>query len=133
MLKKVSVQICFICFIVFLWASSATASEIGVVPTTLPLPANAVHSNAIELNDNGQIIGYSYDANWNNKAVFWNQGEVIEFGVMPGTTYTYPSHLNNKGQVIGTSDNSKSWVWEKFSIIFLLYEDPGTEFWAMKC
>jgi hypothetical protein len=28
-----------------------------------------------------------------------------------------------------TVGSSKSWVWEKILIIFLLYEGPGTKFW----
>ena len=42
-----------------------------------------------------------------------------------GTPHPYKSvHM--------TVGSSKSWVWEKILIIFLLYEGPGTEFWAMK-
>jgi hypothetical protein len=32
-----------------------------------------------------------------------------------------------------TAGGSKSWVLENFLLIFLLYEGPGTAFWAMKC
>lgn len=113
MLKRLSVQVSFILLFICLLASSAAAAEVGLVPTKLPVPSGSVYSTAMEMNDNGQAIGYVYDANWqNNKAIFWSQNQAIIMGVMTGSTAMYPRHLNNNGQVIGTDNNNTGWIWE---------------------
>jgi probable HAF family extracellular repeat protein len=59
------------------------------------------------LNDNGQVVGFSFlPNNPNDQAFLYSRGVMIGLGTLPGDASSYANGINNKGQVTGTSASS---------------------------
>ena len=41
----------------------------------------------------------------------WDHGAAINLGTLPGTVLSVPTGINNRGQIVGTSDG-RAWVWQ---------------------
>jgi len=74
----------------------------GVITDLGTLPgANA--SGALGINNNGDVVGYSYDANNQPRAVLWRNGNIIDLGVLPGATSSVANDINDQGVIVGSS------------------------------
>lgn len=77
---------------------------------------------AEDVNDNGQVAGYSY-VDYNNNysyyyhAVRWeSDGTATDLGTLPNGTHSYSTGINNSGQVTGysnTSNGTRSFIWDE--------------------
>jgi len=75
-------------------------------------------SAASAINDLGAVVGFLISANGSIDGFLWRNGTMIALGGLPGFPCNYPHRINNKGQVVGDSDdcngNGKSaWLWQK--------------------
>lgn len=59
-------------------------------------------SQAISLNDHGQIAGYSRLASGEFHAFLWQAGALTDLGHLGGNT-SFVGGLNNQGQVVGST------------------------------
>lgn len=73
-------------------------------------------SSANAINNNGQIVGWSNDADRVRHAVLWNPGLGIQdLATLPGTTYSTASFINDSGQVAGVcavQGNVFAFIWD---------------------
>jgi len=67
----------------------------------------ALSSYANDLNNLGQIVGYSSSSSWTH-AFLYSGGIMQDLGTLPGADYSVAYRINNLGQIIGFS--GKSWV-----------------------
>jgi probable HAF family extracellular repeat protein len=90
------------------------------------------------LNEHGQVAGYSYTNSTANSTTgfptvdpfLWKDGRMIDLGSLGGTLGT-PSALNNRGQVIGSSNLAGDQVpdpflWDEGELIDLAAQSGGT-------
>jgi probable HAF family extracellular repeat protein len=67
--------------------------------------AGDCYSYATAISDLGQIVGLSLDANFNLRAVFWQNGNITNLNdLVPGDTPLFlqtACSINGKGQIIG--------------------------------
>jgi probable HAF family extracellular repeat protein len=62
-------------------------------------------STALDINDRGQVVGVSNNAEGANRAVLWDNGRIVDLGTLPGGTHSAAMFINNRGQIAGTSDS----------------------------
>ena len=67
----------------------------GVVVDLGTLP-RASASYALGINNNGDVVGYSYTADNQQRAVLWRNGSVIELGVLAGATSSIANDINDE-------------------------------------
>src|SRR5262249_39074885 len=60
------------------------------------------YSDAADLNQAGQVVGYATTADGFNYAFLWDNGTMIELGTLGGS-YSYAYSINDLGQVVGTA------------------------------
>ncbi len=61
------------------------------------------HSGAHDINDHGQIVGYSEDSNRVVRAFLYSGGTMIDIGTLPDDTGGQAYAINNNGQIVGNS------------------------------
>lgn len=98
----------FCCLVFAMW----------VVVTLVAAPAHAevrytltdlgtmggTHSSAYGINNAGQVVGHTYDANWALRHGFlWRNGTMTDLGTLFGGKYSRAYAINNAGQVVGDS------------------------------
>lgn len=84
----------------FVWTSGG-----GLV--TLEVPSGFQQAEAHDINDAGQVVGFVY-TNVNQaleRAVMWEDGKVIELGLLPGATDSWATAISDGGTIVGTSVN----------------------------
>ena len=88
------------------YAVQVTITDLGVLP-------GDVSSNAVAINDAGQVVGNSTDSSGNSHAFFWtSSGGMLDLGVLPGDVNSQAVALNDAGQVVGiNTDYSRSFFW----------------------
>ena len=64
-------------------------------------PANSISNVAYAINNAGQAVGVS-EVGGVNYATEWSDGQVIDLGGLPGSTYSIAYGINDAGQVVGT-------------------------------
>lgn len=74
------------------------------VLTNLGVLDGSSNSQATDINDEGQVVGSSQDADFTNRASLWENGAVREIGGLPGASSSYAASINNSGQVVGSSE-----------------------------
>jgi len=79
-------------------------TDLGVLP-------GATTSWATSINNNGDVVGYSYASPTTPRATLWRNGSIIDLGVLPGQTTSTANHINDNGRVVGTS-GGRLFTWE---------------------
>jgi uncharacterized membrane protein len=81
----------------------------------------AAQSDARAVNERGDIVGVSFDAEFSPSSYLLRHGQVIDIAA-PGGADTFVSGINNRGDVIGFAgigDDSRSFVWQRGEFTFL--------------
>jgi probable HAF family extracellular repeat protein len=78
------------------------------VPTRLPgLPGGIDRGSAYDINDAGQIVGYSVDTSLRRHAVVWNRTAfALDLGDAMGVTNSAATGINNAGDIVGDADGN---------------------------
>lgn len=63
------------------------------------------NSYAAAINNDGHVVGWSYDSRGQSRACIWQNGICEELGVLPGYSQSYATDINSSGQVVGYSYN----------------------------
>ena len=74
-------------------------------------------SDAVAVNNRGQVIGVSFSANWGH-GFLWQKGKMTDLGTLGGDQ-VYPVAINDAGQVVGSSTTKsgadaprRAFVWQ---------------------
>jgi len=89
------------------------------------------NSRAYGINDAGQVVGIS-----NSHAFLWDDGEIIDLGMLPGPAgYSVAHSINDAGQVVGFSGNDagSAFIWDSISGMRYLdgIGDTESEAWCI--
>lgn len=73
---------------------------------------------ALNINNNGQVVGYSdLPGDTSNHAFLWQDGIMMDLGTLPGDISSAALTINDKGQIVGQSTdedfNSTAVLWER--------------------
>lgn len=85
-------------FHAFLWTQDSGMRDLGTLP-------NQTYSEATGINDSGQVVGLSCDANFNCTAVIWQNGTMTNLNslILPNSNLYLISagDVNNQGEITG--------------------------------
>ncbi len=84
-------------------------------------------SRAIDINDNGQVVGTSSDSNYNSQAFLWDSTSGIRSLDPNGIGSSSANKINNNGQVVG-SKNSRAFLWDSVNGLQNLATLPNDSF-----
>jgi probable HAF family extracellular repeat protein len=91
------------------------------------------NSEANEINDAGEIIGWAWTVDSVQHAFFWKNGQMTDIGTLDGDCSSNAFGINNRGQVVGLSvtcdgSSDRAFLWEEGQIIDLnVFVPPGTD------
>lgn len=73
-------------------------------------------SSAIDINEKGQVVGWSYNSSGDEHAFLWKKGTMIDLGTLPDDTRSVANGINNQGQVVGASyaysGDEHAFIWD---------------------
>ena len=86
---------------------------LGALPSATGFP----YSEALDVNNLGQVVGRSVVDSVNSHAVLWYRGQMIDLGTLPGDTHSIAHAINDRGQIVGVSANveastERAFLWE---------------------
>lgn len=70
-----------------------------------------VSSSAASINDYGEAVGYSSNAQGEYHAVLWRDGTTIDLGMLAGH-HTYAKAINNSNQIVGFASSYGAFLWQ---------------------
>ena len=75
------------------------------------------HSNASDINNRGQVVGWNQIPEGPFHAFLWQDGEMVDLETLPGDTYSAALGINERGQVVGWSSDAilsqqRPFIWE---------------------
>lgn len=85
------------------------------------LPGGTGSMNALAINERGVIAGNAQSAT-GGRAVLWQEGSVMDLGVVPGATFSFAYALNNRNQVVGVvglAGGSQAMRWQDGAMTLL--------------
>ena len=65
-------------------------------------------AGATDINELGQVIGWSQTLSWETHAFLWENGIVTDLGTLPGAFESSALGINNRGQIVGRSLDEES-------------------------
>jgi probable HAF family extracellular repeat protein len=99
--------------------------DLGTLPFPDPEAAEELSSAALDVNDVGQVVGWSdtdLSGSNNSHAVLWENGTVVDLGTLGGSR-SQATGINSKGQVVGWSTTNDAethaFLWENGVMIDL--------------
>jgi len=95
------------CILVLTFTTVGT-SEIKYTLTDLGV-YDAVESYGINLNENGQVVGWQYDATGNASAFYYSNGQMTNMGNLGGNN-SYAFGLNDYGVAVGSSETTNGYL-----------------------
>jgi probable HAF family extracellular repeat protein len=88
--------------------SGGTRTELGTL--------GGVKSVANNINDSGQVVGYSTNSTGLSRATLWNSATATDLGTFGSFTESVANDINNSGQIVGrsydASGQSKGVLWQ---------------------
>ncbi|WP_157472737.1 hypothetical protein [Frankia sp. EAN1pec] len=97
----------------------------GLELIALDLPAGATTGYALDVNDDGVVIGQAWDNAFNQRGVVWRDGVPT---TIPGAM---PWQVNDSGQVVGSlysdTGQNRGFVWENGTLTTLEPTAPGPD------
>ena len=83
------------------------------------LARSARYSTAYGINDRGQVVGsvMALGENQSERAVLWQDGNMIELTILPGHEASRAVAINNRGQIVGWSEMKTG---EKHAVLWTL-------------
>jgi probable HAF family extracellular repeat protein len=96
-------------------------------------------SNALAINDSGEIVGQSAAAGQVLHAFVWRSGGMEDLGALPGDNRSSASSINNRGQIVGWSghatgviiDYTRAALWSHGTIVDLNEYLPANSGWTL--
>jgi probable HAF family extracellular repeat protein len=89
-----------------LWTDASGPQSLGTL--------GGSSSIAYDINDSGQVVGDSYDQNWDRRAFLWD-GTMQPLGTLGGDD-SYAYAINDSGQVVGRSEDetnsTQAFLWD---------------------
>lgn len=81
--------------------------------TPLGLPAGAESATGWDINDRGQVVGYSVEPPYGEvRAVVWNDGVPTHLEI-PESMFSQAFGINDRGQIVGTKYIGEAFLWER--------------------
>jgi len=91
-------------------------------------------SEALNVNDRGQIVGWGSTSTGESHAVLWQDGKAIDLGTLGGTS-SRAWGINNSGQIVGESDTATgdghAFLWEDGQMFDLAEAGPFNRAFAI--
>ncbi len=84
--------------------TNGVTTDLGALP-------GATASWATDINNNGDVVGYSYATPAAPRATLWRNGSIIDLGALPGQTTSMAEDINDHGRIVGTS-GGRLFTWE---------------------
>jgi probable HAF family extracellular repeat protein len=85
------------------------------------------------INERGQIVGWSIGLAGYGRAVLWQNGTIVDLGLLPATgSWSEATAINNRGQIVGWNTDYTSWttcafLWDRGTVTELaLPTGPGS-------
>ncbi len=75
-------------------------------------------SEAVDINNSGQVAGYSSGPRGTRAFLWTSSGGMLDLGTLPGGDFSRAFGINNAGQVVGTSTSSagmRAFLWTSAS------------------
>jgi probable HAF family extracellular repeat protein len=87
----------------FLWTRETRMSDLGTIPGDFA-------SFALGINDRGEVVGASVDANFNPRAFLWDNGAMVDLNTLipanSGLSLQLAESINSSGQIVGFGQTS---------------------------
>ena len=90
---------------------------LGLPAGDLPTPI----SNAVDINDRGQVIGITALSSQETMAYRWDDGELVDLGTAGGPPIA-PTRINERGQVVGffqVGNELRDFFWDRGDLVEL--------------
>jgi probable HAF family extracellular repeat protein len=89
-------------------------------------------SQASDINQLGQIVGGSTDAAGSGHPLLWMDGAMYDLGNPPGSTESFAVAINNLGEVVGVTSDTRHFVLWQVAMRATIDIAPGTATNALK-
>jgi probable HAF family extracellular repeat protein len=74
--------------------------------TALEIPQGYVASNAMSINNSGQVAGWLLTIGGSTHAAVWENGKAHDIGAFEGGTVSSATCINDEGQVVGSAQHA---------------------------
>ena len=95
----------------FIW-DNGVLRDLGVLGRTTQCTRTprCASGAALDINDQGEVVGYAEDSSRLRRPVLWANGQMTDLGVFPGRNAVARA-INNQGQIAGDGDDG-AFVWD---------------------